>query len=49
MGGTPSQDAAAQRIKEAIERRKFEERSRHAAEAGRKAEMKDYVKSIFKK
>ncbi len=49
MGGTTTRDAEAQRIKEMIERRKFEERSRHAAEAGRKAEMKDYVKSIFKK
>ena len=26
-----------------------EERSRHAAEEGRKAAMKDYVKTIFKK
>lgn len=49
MGGTASSNAEAQRIKEATERRKFEERSQHAAEAGRKAEMKDYVKSIFKK
>jgi hypothetical protein len=42
-------DEAAQRIKEDIERRAFEERSRHAAEAGRKAAMKDYVASAFKK
>ena len=49
MGSTPAQDAAAERLRQQIELRKFEERSRHAADEGRKAATRDYAKSAFQR